>query len=245
MDGLILFEQKDLFCWGEKKKKISEVRLVQLSSCEMPSSQLVPSQVVACLYRRYLKAATKIPNATIRMLLLTQVRSGFRGQRLLTSAITQREIIEQAHKDLAILEDERHVRTLYINRFGNVSCMEWEMRKTEWHFTQKAQWFYTTFLSLGFAFFAYILINVRMVDDANPQIAKSVELMAAKMEVEDPRRLSELRARQVRNSLESKKRRDELELRILSTFQEVPEETSRDLQLPTLRNPNAAPYIRT
>eukprot|EP00760_Papus_ankaliazontas_P031511 PhM_4_TR5319/c0_g1_i2/m.81918 len=93
------------------------------------SGVMIPKSAVVHLYRRYLKAAIKVPNPTIRMLLLQQVRAGFRRHRFVVSGVAQRELINQAFKDLEIIEDERLSRTLFINRYGAISCLEctWPM----------------------------------------------------------------------------------------------------------------------
>eukprot|EP00796_Vickermania_ingenoplastis_P001598 gene1598-975_t len=156
-------------------------------------SALVPSEAVALLYRRYLKAASRIPNVTIRMLLLQQIRAGFQRNRNISSPSAQRELIQQAHKDLQILEDERLSRTLFINRLGMAVL--------------------AGFLTAGFIFLLLIATHTERLDQRRPDIAEMVDLMAMRLEAESPEELRALREEQHRNALERKARRQELEKR--------------------------------
>jgi hypothetical protein len=200
-----------------------------------PMAELVPKDAVVLLYRRYLRSSLRVPNTTIRHLLLAQIRTGFRRNRSVKSALAQRELIHNAHKDLGILEDERHSRTLYINRFGVVSCLEWEVRRTEWFIHPKGERWYQVLLALGFFFFFHAITHVQMVDDACPDITETVELMAAKMEVDDPADLWKLRQKQTTNHLEQLTLNRDLEARILETFSNVPHGASTPL--PTMKAP--------
>eukprot|EP00796_Vickermania_ingenoplastis_P001574 gene1574-957_t len=176
-------------------------------------SALVPSEAVALLYRRYLKAASRIPNVTIRMLLLQQIRAGFQRNRNISSPSAQRELIQQAHKDLQILEDERLSRTLFINRLGMVSCLDWEVRRTEYNFSPGSQAVLAGFLTAGFIFLLLIATHTERLDQRRPDIAEMVDLMAMRLEAESPEELRALREEQHRNALERKARRQELEKR--------------------------------
>ena len=198
----------------------------------MSSSELVPARAVALLYRRYLKAAVRVPNVTIRHLLVQQVRGNFRRHQGVKSPSAQRELLQQAHNDLMILEDERHARTLYINKSGAVSCLEWEMRRNEFQFTPRGNMVYQIFFAMAFAFFTHLVMNIQSVEKGEPEIAKTVDMMAARLEVDDPAQLPILRAKQQQRMVDDLARMDDLERRILSTFQDVP----ADIRVP-LPNP--------
>lgn len=202
------------------------------------SSELIPGEVVLLMYRRYLKSAIKVPNQVIRSLLLQQVRKGFRQHMHMRSALAQRECIAQAQKDLQILEDERHARTLYINRFGAVSCLEWELRRTEWYISPTGQRVFFVFAGFMFAFFGYIMIFTQRVEEFAPDIAQTVDLMAMKLEVDNPQQLWEKRERDTNRQIETAFRVRTLEERILSTFENAPNPQLPDQ--PTLQNPNGS-----
>lgn len=200
-------------------------------------SALVPSDAVALLYRRYLKAANRIPNVTIRMLLLQQVRSGFRRNRGITSASAQRELVNQAHKDLAVLEDDRLSRTLYINRLGLVSCLDWEVRRTEYNFRPETQSYMAVFLFLGFGFLVAVFMHVERIEKQHPDIAEMVDYMEMRLEAESPEELREVRERQARNALEQRQNQISLEQRVLATFHNAPY-----VAAPSLRNPEGSAH---
>lgn len=198
-------------------------------------SALVPSDAVTLLYRRYLKAANRIPNVTIRMLLLQQIRSGFRRNRSITSASAQRELVNQAHKDLAVLEDERLSRTLYINRLGLVSCLDWEVRRTEYNFRPETQSYLTVFLLCGFVFLVIVFLHTEKLETKRPDIAQMVDYMAMRLEADSPEELREVRDRQMRNALEQRQFQVSLEQRILATFNDAP-----NVAAPSLQNPDGS-----
>lgn len=193
-------------------------------------SALVPSEAVALLYRRYLKAANSVPNVTIRMLLLQQIRSGFYRHRSITSASAQRELIKQAHKDLQILEDERLSRTLFINRLGIVSCLDWEVRRTEYNFTPGAQIFMTVFLTLGFLGLGTLWWNAERIEKKRPDVAEMVDTMAMRLEANSVFDLKKLRGRQEYNVLEREREQARLEQRVLETFYDAPRVAARGAQ---------------
>ncbi|KPA84801.1 putative mitochondrial hypothetical protein [Leptomonas pyrrhocoris] len=196
---------------------------------------LVPSDAVTLLYRRYLKAANRIPNVTIRMLLLQQIRSGFRRNRAISSASAQRELINQAHKDLAVLEDDRLSRTLYINRLGLVSCLDWEVRRTEYNFRPETQSYLAAWLLGGFLFLLMIVLHTERIEKQRPDIAQMVDYMAMRLEADSPEELRELRDRQMRDSLDQRQFQVSLEQRILMTFHDAP-----NAPAPSLRNPDGS-----
>lgn len=198
-------------------------------------SALVPSDAVALLYRRYLKATNRIPNVTIRMLLLQQIRSGFRRNRNITSVSAQRELINQAHKDLAVLEDDRLSRTLYINRLGLVSCLDWEVRRTEYNFRPETQSYLTVFLICGFLLLLIVFLHTERLETSRPDIAQMVNYMAMRLEAESPEQLKEVREQQIRNSLEQRQHQISLEQRVLATFYNSP-----NTPAPSLRNPEGS-----
>ncbi|KAH9578671.1 Complex 1 LYR protein [Trypanosoma melophagium] len=197
-------------------------------------SALLPSEAVTLLYRRYLKAANRIPNVTIRMLLLQQIRSGFRRNKGITNPSAQRELISQAHKDLQVLEDERLSRTLYINRLGLVSCLDWEVRRTEYNFTPQTQYFIAALVFTGFLFLVLLVMNAESVEVRHPEINAMVGAMAMRLEADSPEELNALRERQVRAGLERQEHQLTLEQRVLATFHEAP---NVKLMPPSLRNP--------
>lgn len=200
-------------------------------------SALLPPEAVALLYRRYLKAANRIPNVTIRMLLLQQVRSGFRRNQGVTSPSAQRELVNQAHKDLQVLEDDRLSRTLYINRLGLVSCLDWEVRRTEYNFTPETQHFLSAFLFLGFLFIAALVMSARPLESRHPDISAMVGAMAMRLEASSPEELRLIREKQIRSGLERREHQMSLEHRVLATFHEAP---SPKMLPPSLHNPNGA-----
>lgn len=203
-----------------------------------PTAELIPAAAVSMLYRRYLKASLKIPNTTIRHLLMQQIRSGFRRHQNLKSGLAQRELVAQAHQDLMILEDERHARTLFINKHGAVSCLEWEMRRNEYSISSRGLFGYQFFFTCAFAFFFHIYLHLQTVDEAEPEICKTVDFMAARMEVDDPKDLPALRQEQTLRSIDDMKRQRELEARILATFRDAPSFDATPL--PSLKNPTPA-----
>jgi hypothetical protein len=198
-------------------------------------SALVPSDAVTLLYRRYLKAANRIPNVTIRMLLLQQVRSGFRRNRSISSASAQRELINQAHKDLAVLEDDRLSRTLYINRLGLVSCLDWEVRRTEYNYRPETQSFLAAFLFCGFVFLAIAIVHTERLEEKRPDIAQMVDYMAMRLEADSVEELRKVRDRQMRNVLEQRQFQVSLEQRVLATFNDAPY-----VPAPSLQNPDGS-----
>lgn len=202
------------------------------------SSELIPGEVVLLMYRRYLKAAVKVPNQVIRSLLLQQVRKGFRQHMHMRSALAQRECIAQAQKDLQLLEDERHAKTLYINRFGAVSCLEWELRRTEWYVSPTGQKVFFVFAGIMFSFFFYLAIFTQRVEEYAPDITQTVDLMAMKLEVDNPQQLWEKRERDMQRQIETAFRVRSLEERILSNFENAPYKDLPDQ--PTLQNPNGS-----
>lgn len=195
-------------------------------------SALVPNEAVALLYRRYLKAANRIPNVTIRMLLLQQVRSGFQRNKFITNPSAQRELINQAHKDLLVLEDERLSRTLYINRLGMVSCLDWEVRRTEYNFRPETQVALCILLFCGFGMLVYMMYCAESVEKSRPDIAEMVDVMAQRMEGRNPEELLAIREQQLRGSLERRDHQMSLEHRVLATFYEAP-----SVRAPSLLNP--------
>lgn len=197
-------------------------------------SALVPSEAVSLLYRRYLKSANQIPNVTIRMLLIQQIRFGFRRYQGVSSAAAQRELIRQAHKDLQVLEDERLSRTLYINKLGLVSCLDWEIRRTEYHFSAKSRGALAAYMIIMTAILVTIVTNAQLSGTAHPEVSKMVGAMAMRLEGETPEEVNALREQQVLWGLERKRNRLNLEDRILSTFHDSP-----SVGLPSFRNPEA------
>ncbi len=202
-------------------------------------SELVPAEAVALLYRRYLKGAARVPNGTIRILLTQQIRSGFRRNRSIKSALAQRELIKQAHADLHILEDERHSRTLYINKFGVVSCLEWEVRRTEWHLSPRSLRSVQVLCFVTMLIAYRLLTASQMIDEACPDISETVELMAAKLEVDDTADLWGRREEDIKRHIGSVDRMRTLEGRILTNFQEAPQ-SYQTTPLPTLKNPTGS-----
>ncbi|EPY29508.1 hypothetical protein STCU_04513 [Strigomonas culicis] len=205
-------------------------------------SALVPSDAVALLYRRYLKAANRIPNVTIRMLLLQQIRAGFNRNKSLTSPSAQRELINQAHKDLQVLEDDRLSRTLYINRLGLVSCLDWEVRRTEYNFKPETQSFVALLLVIGFSVVFMIIYHAERIEQKRPDIAQMVNLMSMRLEADSVEELQQQREREVRSMLERKAHQRGLEQRILTTFYQAP---MVDVPAPSLRNPSGAALYTT
>lgn len=202
------------------------------------SSELIPGEVVLLMYRRYLKAAVKVPNQVIRSILLQQIRKGFRQHMTMRSALAQRECIAQAQKDLQILEDERHARTLYINRFGAVSCLEWELRRTEWHISPVGQRVGFMFMGCLAIFFGLIVVRTKPVEEFAPDISETVNMMAAKLEVDDVSQLQAKREADVMRQYETQKRVRSLEERILARFHDAPETVAP--AMPTLNNPSGS-----
>lgn len=194
---------------------------------------LLPSEAVCLVYRRYLKSANKIPNVTIRMLLLQQIRFGFRRNSSLTSVAAQRELVRQSQKDLSILEDDRLSRTLYINKLGMVSCLDWEIRRTEYHVSQKSMIFLNVLFFVGFTSIALMLWNIEPVESAHPEINKMVQAMALRLEGDTIDDVRAQRAAYYNSSMERQQNRVSLEGRILSNFHDAP-----FAQQPTLRHPD-------
>ncbi len=197
---------------------------------------LVPAPVVSNLYRRYLKSIAKIPNITIRMLLLQQVRSGFRKNIGLANPHAQKDLLSQAQKDLQVLEDERLQRTLYITRFGSVSCIDWELRRTEYHFAPKSRFAVLTFLFLGYGLLITLIWNAQPIEDAFPDITKVVDAMALQLEADSPEEARANRQKQIAATIDTLERQMELEQRILTTFQGAPQSGL----VPSLQNPSAS-----
>jgi len=195
-------------------------------------SELVPPQAICLLYRRYIKAAVRIPNTTIRMLLLQQIKNGFRRNQSIQSALAQRELIAQAHKDLAIIEDDRHQRTLYINRFGVVSCLEWEVRRTEWFLSPKGSHAYIGLIVCSLALMLHVVTHTKVAEDAAPHIAQQVDQMAMRLECDNPEDLWKQREEKMQRSITQLQNQRQLEHRILATFKDAPEQ----FVLPTLTN---------
>jgi hypothetical protein len=202
-------------------------------------AELVPPHAICLLYRRYMKSAIRVPNTTIRMLLVQQIKNGFRRNQTIRSALAQRELIAQAHKDLGILEDERHQRTLYINRFGVVSCLEWEVRRTEWHISPRGTHAYIALFIAATFLALHILTHTKVADDASPEIAKSVEQMALRLECDNPEDLWSQREARMAKSIESIQNQRTLEHRILATFKDAP------APLPHLQNPSGSIRVET
>jgi hypothetical protein len=197
---------------------------------------LVPAPVVANVYRRYLKSISKIPNVTIRMLLLQQVRTGFRRNAGLFNPLAQRDLLSQAQKDLQILEDSRLQRTLYITKFGSVSCIDWELRRTEYHFSPKSRFAMLAFIIFGYSVIASLLWRAQKMEDAFPDIAKVVDTMALQLEADSEEEALQNRVKQVKATIETLNRQMELEESILSTFHGAPQKG----MLPSLQNPAAS-----
>ncbi|EAN85992.1 putative NADH-ubiquinone oxidoreductase complex I subunit [Trypanosoma cruzi] len=200
-------------------------------------SALLPAEAVTLLYRRYLKSANRIPNVTIRMLLLQQIRSGFRRNQGVTSPSAQRELINQAHKDLQVLEDDRLSRTLYINRLGLVSCLDWEVRRTEYNFKPETQYFLSFYLFFGFLFFLAVIWSAKPLEARHPEISAMVGAMAMRLEADSPEELRDMRERQIRSGLERQGHQMSLEHRVLATFHEAP---NVKVLPPSLHNPDGA-----
>lgn len=185
-------------------------------------SALVPSDAVALLYRRYLKAANTIPNVTLRMLLLQQIRSGFARNMTICSPAAQHELVEQAHKDLQILEDERLARTLYINRLGLVSCLDWEVRRTEYHFRPQVKYAVIAFLSVWYVFFFMVFFYSKKIDKAHPDIASMVDSMRMRLEAGSAEEMHEMLKLRAQNNAAQHQQRVDLEERIFASFYNVP-----------------------
>ncbi|CUG93232.1 Hypothetical protein, putative [Bodo saltans] len=197
-------------------------------------SALLPQEAVCLVYRRYLKATNKIPNVTIRMLLLQQIRFGFRRNQTLVSPAAQRELVRQAHKDLGILEDERLSRTLYINKLGMVSCLDWEVRRTEYHVNPRVARVVHIMAGVMGIMLIVLISNIEKVDDAYPEIKKMVGSMALRLEGETYEDVQALREQQYLGTMERQQHRISLEGRILSTFHDAP----TFAQQPSLRYPD-------
>jgi hypothetical protein len=189
---------------------------------------------VCLVYRRYLKATNKIPNVTIRMLLLQQIRFGFRRNQTLVSPAAQRELVRQAHKDLGILEDERLSRTLYINKLGMVSCLDWEVRRTEFHMNPRLRSILNVMFAIFFSVVAMLALSLEPVASAHPEINQMVSAMALRLEGETYEDVQALREQQYLGTVERQQHRVSLEGRILSTFYDAPTYA----QQPSLRYPD-------
>jgi hypothetical protein len=197
-------------------------------------SALLPQEAVCLVYRRYLKATNKIPNVTIRMLLLQQIRFGFRRNQTLVSPAAQRELVRQAHKDLGILEDERLSRTLYINKLGMVSCLDWEVRRTEFHMNPRLIGILNILFAVFFSIVAMLALSLEPVASAHPEINQMVSAMALRLEGETYEDVQALREQQYLGTVERQQHRVSLEGRILSTFYDAPTYA----QQPSLRYPD-------
>eukprot|EP00759_Apiculatamorpha_spiralis_P022205 PhF_6_TR26542/c0_g1_i1/m.38365 len=200
------------------------------------NSIMVPRPAVLNLYRRYLKSAIAVPNTTIRLLLLQQIRMGFRRHRLVISQVAQRELIQQAFKDLEIIEDPRHAKTLYVNKYGMISCLEWEVRRTEFHFQSGFEYIGFGFMVLMMSLLVIVLLNTKPVQNYDPALTDLVDYMADRLESPDnPAAVWQIRQKQTFESIETMQRQRVLEARILSTFHGAPQQQ----KLPSLRNPAA------
>lgn len=185
-------------------------------------SALVPPPAVCTLYRRYLKSANNITNITIRMMLLQQVRNSFRRHSNVRSAAAQRELIVQAHKDLNILEDKRLQRSLYINRLGMVSCIDWESRRTEFHLDPKIAPYIIAVLSCILFLFHLIPFFTYTVEDKFPKEAKAVSLMHSRVHGGTVEEAEKAERNRIEGMLSTSQRQRELQRRILSTFDDAP-----------------------
>jgi hypothetical protein len=198
-------------------------------------SALLPNQAVVLLYRRYLKASNKVTNATIRLLLINQVRLGFRRSKGVADPTIQRELVNQAHKDLQILEDERLSRTLFINKLGMVSCLDWEVRRTEYHFSPKIK----MVINGGAVIVLFTLIamcfSASTAEETSPDWIRAVDAMAARLEGNSPEEVLRRRKERYERVVEGHQRGLTLEERILATFDGAPAPP------PSIRNPEARP----
>jgi hypothetical protein len=204
-------------------------------------AELLPSEAICLLYRRYLRGAVKCQNTTIKLLFLQQIRNGFRRNAGIRSAAVQRELVEQASRDLNILEDERHNRTLYINRYSAVSCMEWESRRTEWHFGEYGFIAIQLWAVCMGCFCLQMVYTASRVENLNPDIAKCVDLMTMKLETDNTEDYFQKKDREMKLHIEQVQATRNLERRILATFKDAPDDPSnwRSNQ-PSLMNPSAS-----
>ena len=200
-------------------------------------SALIPAPAVCIVYRRYLKSATKIPNSTIRLLLIQQIRAGFRRNTSVFTPEAQRELINQSFKDLHILEDERLSRTLFINRVGMVSSIDWEVRRVQYNFSEDTMLpvMLVTWLFMGMMIYAFL--TAQRLENTYPELNDLVFGMRLRLEGSNPEEIVQKREKDVRNQLEQRRTRDELECRILSNFQNIPESVrEQNLQELKVRN---------
>jgi hypothetical protein len=168
------------------------------------------------------------------MLLLQQIRFGFRRNQTLVSPAAQRELVRQAHKDLGILEDERLSRTLYINKLGMVSCLDWEVRRTEFHMNPRLIGILNILFAVFFSIVAMLALSLEPVASAHPEINQMVSAMALRLEGETYEDVQALREQQYLGTVERQQHRVSLEGRILSTFYDAPTYA----QQPSLRYPD-------
>lgn len=185
---------------------------------------LIPASAVCLLYRRYLKASARIPNATVRMLLLSQVRSEFRSKADITTVNAQRELVSKAMSDLNVLEDERLAKTLFINETGAVSCIDWEMRRTQEgiEIERKGINMLLIMVVIGAAILAEAMSTMQTPTQKYPKIANVVDAMAQRLEGSTPEEVREKRERAVLETRGMMHGRAELQDRIYRTFDRAP-----------------------
>ena len=204
-------------------------------------AELLPAEAICLLYRRYLPGAMRCQNVTIKLLLLQQIRNGFRRNAGIRSAAVQRELVEQANRDLMVLEDDRHNRTLYINRFGAVSCLEWENKRTEWHYTDLGFTVVQIWLFLAGGVILQMLWTATEMTNLNPDISKCVDQMTMKLEVDNVGDYFQKKDEEMRLHLEQVQATRNLEHRILATFKDAPDDPSNwRANQPSLMNPSAS-----
>ena len=174
------------------------------------------------LYRRYLKAANQIHNITIRMLLVQQVRQSFRRHASVKAATAQRELILQAHKDLAVLEDDRLQKTLFINKIGMVSCLDWEHRRTEFHFDPRGEKYLWALLWGVAMLVATIFLGMKPLETVNPSAADAVDILAQKLHASSPEEYRKQEEARIRGMLGTSRRQADLQHRILTSFDGAP-----------------------
>ena len=186
-------------------------------------SALVPADAVCMLYRRYLKSANNITNITMRMMLTQQIRNSFRRHSNVRSAAAQRELIVQAHKDLAILEDSRLQRSLYINRLGMVSCIDWESRHTEFHLDPSIMQLLFCVLAVIFLGFNALPFFAERPEDLMPDSARAVDMMIARAHgSEDLAAYAEKERERIEGMLSTSQRQRALQRSIFTTFEDSP-----------------------
>ena len=174
------------------------------------------------LYRRYLKAANQINNVTIRLLLVQQVRQSFRRHATVKAPTAQRELILQAHKDLAVLEDDRLQKTLFINKIGMVSCLDWEHRRTEYHFDPRGEKYLWGLLWVLAGLLVTIFLGMKPLREANPAAAEAVDVLAAKLHASSPEEYQQQEEARIRGMLSTSRRQADLQNRILTSFEGAP-----------------------